>query len=409
MAGKLRGQPLEDWEVGIVKAMLAEGSRTHQDILAYFTRPTRSVNHRVISEIEGGKKFAQTNPATPDGLALYLATWPDLDAETGLSTRGDELLIKAREAMIAAVHNFNSAGLTFRAELFITTAVIAWTYLLHTYFKRENVDYRYKGDDGVVALTKEGAEKFWELGRCLKDAKCPLSKPVRANLEFLLDLRHEIEHRSTSRIDDAVGAKLQACCINFNDALKTHFGARFGLEARLPLALQFVTFDTDQISLLKRARSLPKNVETMMANFDKGLSDEERVDVAFAYRVAFVPVNANRASSADEAIRFVKPGSDEAAEVTRVLFKEVMKTVHTATAVVEKMKAEGYPAFTKNAHIRLWKDLDAKDTKKGFGKPGTYKGHWEWFDTWMDRVRQHCAENEVRYGHVAPGDAEADG
>ena len=35
---------------------------------------------------------------------------------TGLSLRGDELLIKAREAMIAAVHTFNGAGLHFRAE-----------------------------------------------------------------------------------------------------------------------------------------------------------------------------------------------------------------------------------------------------------------------------------------------------
>lgn len=33
--------------------------------------------------------------------------------------------------MIAAVHTFNGAGLTFRAELFIATAMIGWTYLLH--------------------------------------------------------------------------------------------------------------------------------------------------------------------------------------------------------------------------------------------------------------------------------------
>ena len=65
MAGRMRGQPLEAWEVGIVKAMLDEGSRTHQDILAYFTRPTRSVNHRVISEIEGKKKFPGVAAAHP--------------------------------------------------------------------------------------------------------------------------------------------------------------------------------------------------------------------------------------------------------------------------------------------------------------------------------------------------------
>ena len=38
--------------------------------------------------------------------------------------------------MIAAVHIFNSAGLTFRAELFIVTAIIAWTYLLHAWYRR---------------------------------------------------------------------------------------------------------------------------------------------------------------------------------------------------------------------------------------------------------------------------------
>ena len=32
--------------------------------------------------------------------------------------------------MIAAVHTFNSGGLFFRAELFIVTSIIAWTYLI---------------------------------------------------------------------------------------------------------------------------------------------------------------------------------------------------------------------------------------------------------------------------------------
>jgi hypothetical protein len=52
----------------------------------------------------------------------------------------------------------------------------------------------------------------------MQHPKCPLSKGTITNLEFIIELRNEIEHRSTSRIDDAVSAKLQACCINFNDA-----------------------------------------------------------------------------------------------------------------------------------------------------------------------------------------------
>ncbi len=99
---KRRGNTLENWEVAIVKAMIARGNpfTNDQDILAYFTRPTRSVNHRLISEIRNEAKHKAIKLAGDDDLDAFLATWPDIDHETGLSIRGDELLIKAREAMI---------------------------------------------------------------------------------------------------------------------------------------------------------------------------------------------------------------------------------------------------------------------------------------------------------------------
>ena len=87
--------------------------------------------------------------------------------------------------------------------MFIVTAIIAWTYLLHAWFKREGIDYRHtKNQNGqkVVIKTPSGAEKFWELGQCLKHARCPIEQGTKDNLAFLLELRHEIEHRSTNRI-----------------------------------------------------------------------------------------------------------------------------------------------------------------------------------------------------------------
>ena len=92
--------------------------------------------------------------------------------------------------MIAAVKTFNSAGLYFRAELFIVTSIIAWTYLLHTYYKRAGIDYRYK-KSGVVEKTPNGAERFWELSQCLAHGKCPLEKGTINNLRFLTEIRHE--------------------------------------------------------------------------------------------------------------------------------------------------------------------------------------------------------------------------
>ncbi len=398
MAVRKRGNTLEKWEIALIKAMVEKGDWPNdQDILAYFTRPTRSVNHRAIAEIRKNVKHASIKAASEDDLAEFLATWPDIDAQTGLNIRGDELLIKAREAMIAAVHTFNGAGLTFRAELFIVTSVIAWTYLLHAWFRREGIDYRYKKTDGTIEKTKQGEDRYWELGKLLRHGRCPIPSGAVKNLEFLLGLRHEIEHRTTNRIDDAVSAKLQACCINFNEAIKSHFGAQYGLEHRLPIALQFVTFDTDQKAILKKASSLPTSIATMMDEFHAALSEEEQADPHFAYRVAFVPKVGNRATSSDLAVEFVKADSEEAKEINRILLKETNKKRYTATQVVKMMKANGYPNFTQHNHTQLWKSLDAKDVAKGFGCAGDYKNTWVWFDAWVERVGAHCQKQGEKY------------
>lgn len=381
------GNTLEKWEVAIVKAMLAK-KYVPQDIQAYFSRPTRSINHARISEIRDDAKHKGVKAASEADLDAFLALWPNVDPATGLHLQGDELLIKARDAMIAAVHVFNSAGLYFRAELFIVTSVIAWTYLLHAYYKREGVDYRYK-KAGAVEKTPSGADKYWELSQCLTHGKCPLEKGVINNLKFLIEIRHEIEHRSTSRIDDALSAKLQACCINFNDAIKTMFGGEFALEKRLPIALQFVTFDGAQRASLS-GESLPPHIATAMGNFHNGLSEEEQKDPKFRYRVAFVPKLAGKATNADLAVEFIKPGSPEAEAVERVLLKEVERQKYLPSEVVAKARAAGYPKFNMHHHTQLAKQLDARKSGKGYGV--TVAKTWYWYDGWIEKVLEKLAE-----------------
>ena len=288
------------------------------------------------------------------------------------------------EAMIAAVQTFNSAGLTFRAELFIVTAIIAWTYLLHAWFRREGVDHRYSGQK-----TKEGADKYWELGHCLKQGKCPAKGGVAKNLEFLIEIRHEIEHRSTNRIDDALGAKLQSCALNFNDLLKTEFGAQYGLEKRLPLALQFVSFGAEQRTALKKASGLPKHIEAAIDAFEHGLTDEQFRDPAYRMSYGFVPMAAKKPGAADAAVQMVSPGSEKADEIEKIIFKEVNKDRYPPGKVVEKVQAAGFPKFRMHDHTQLWKKLDAKKDGKGYGCIGDY-GNWVWFDRWIDEVFKVC-------------------
>lgn len=389
-----RGNTLETWEIATIKAMIIRGFpfSNDQDILAYFTRPTRSVNHRLISEIRSETKHKSIKPASDDDLDAFLAVWPDIDHETGLSIRGDELLIKAREAMIAAVQTFNSAGLTFRAELFIVTAIIAWTYLLHAWFKREGIDYRYSGQ-----TTKEGAEKFWELGQCLKHQKCPAKNGVVKNLNFLIEIRHEIEHRSTSRIDDALGAKLQSCALNFNDFVKREFGAQYGLERRLPIALQFVSFGAEQRTALKKASNLPKNIEAAINAFEHGLTEDQIRDPAYRMSYGFVPIAAKKIGAADTAVQIVSADSPEAAEIEKIIFKEVNRKRYTAKKVVAIVNSKGFKLFKMQDHTALWKKCDAKNEGKGFGCPGDYKGSWVWFDRWIDEVLNYCEAEGDRF------------
>lgn len=386
MVRRSRGNKLERWEVALVKAMLQRGGYNDQDILAYFTRPTRSINHRVIAEIRTEAKHKAARASTPEELDEFLASWPNIDPATGLNLVGDELLIKAREAMIAAVHIFNSAGLTFRSELFIVTAIISWTYLMHAWFRKEGIDYRYRNNEGDYRKTKNGEDCFWELGKCLRHERVPLDRGVIKNLEFLIEIRHEIEHRATQQIDEFISAKLQACCLNFNSAIKTLFGERYSLEKRLPIALQFVTFNQDQRGQLKKANSLPQHIQSAMDGFYQGMTQEELSNPDFAYRVAFVQKVGNRASS-----------SDEAREINRVLLKEVDKRRYTASEVVSAMHAAGYPNFTMFNHTTLWKSLNAKDPGRGYGKLGDYRNTWVWFDKWLERVREHCDERPERY------------
>jgi hypothetical protein len=388
---------LETWEVALVKAMFnSEPRRTDQDILAYFTRPTRSINHARIAAIRAGTKHERVAPASPEQLASFLKAWPNLDA-SGLHIVGDELLVKAREAMMQAVQGFNNPRALFKAEVFIVTAVIAWTYLLHNHYRRSRVDYRYRDRaTGEVLKTRHGAEKHWELGFCLEQAACPLDEPTKANLRFLIEIRHEIEHQMTRRIDDAISAKLQACCLNFNRVLKDLFGAEYGLDSELGVALQFAGIERDQRDLLLKEMELPPNLLAAHTAYEDSLTDELVRDPRYAYRVAYIERSVNSKGMADQVIEFIRPESAEGQEIARLLVKETERRKFKPKDIVALMRGEGHRAFSIHAHQLLWQAEDAKNPAKGFGVE-LRPGDWWWYEKWVDHVRSHlAAEGERR-------------
>lgn len=84
----------------------------------------------------------------------------------------NELLDKSKEAMISAVQIYNNPLIRFKSEMFIITAIISWTYLMHAYYRKKGVEYRYyrqRGQRKKFDKTKNGAYKHWELERCINE------------------------------------------------------------------------------------------------------------------------------------------------------------------------------------------------------------------------------------------------
>ncbi|MEJ1979039.1 MAG: DUF3644 domain-containing protein [Acetobacteraceae bacterium] len=329
-------------------------------------------------------------------MAQFKRDWPGIHPETGLHVSDDELLVKSREAMIQAVQCFNNPTSLFKSEVFIVVSVIGWTYLLHWHYRGKGVDYRYKKEDGSPRLTKHGAEKHWELDACLDCPAYPLDLQTKVNLRFLIEIRHEIEHQMTRRIDGAISAKLQACCLNFNRAIKLLAGDRLGLDRELSIAIQFSGIEREQRDLLLKDMDLPPNILAMHAAFEGTLTDEMILDPRYAYRVALVEISANSRGKADEVIEYVRAGTEDHDRITRVLLKHAEKPKYKPTQIVSLMRAEGFPRFTMNDHSNLWRSLGTKDPKKQFGV-ALKDNDWWWYGNWVDRVRAHCEEKRSVY------------
>jgi len=312
-----------------------------------------------------------------------------------------ELLKKSREAALAAVQIFNNPNITFKSESYIVLMNIAWTYLLHAYYREKKVEYRYftqKPKSRSFHRTKHGAYKHWELERCLNDKNCPIDKNAANNLRFLIGLRHEIEHQMTSKIDDLLSARFQACCLNYNEYIIKLFDEDFGIQEHLSFSLQFSTISQEQKDMLDDHPDLPANIKGFIRQFDETLSDEEFSNPHYAYRILFVPKTANRKGQADKVIEFVPDGSPLAQGLNKeyAVIKETEKKKYLPKQIVEAIKGIGFEKFSMHYHTQLWRALDAKKPSKNYGTH-VANGQWYWYENWLQVVKDYCQKNSDKF------------
>ena len=201
----------------------------------------------------------------------------------------------------------------------------------------------------------------------------------------------------TTRIDDLLSARFQACCINYHEAVVSFFGDKYGIAKHLAVSLQFSCLGSDQIDTLDQHPGLPGHIKRYVEGFDGALAPDDFTSPKYAYRVIFVPKTVNRPNQADQVITFVKADSEIAQTVNAAyaVVKETEKPKWLPSQIVKKMKDEGFPRFGIHQHTEFWKSHDAKNSSRGYGVK--IAKTWYWYASWVDEVCDHCKANVEIY------------
>jgi hypothetical protein len=279
--------------------------------------------------------------------------------------------------------------------------MIAWTYLLHAYYRGQKVEYRYYKQGPkrrIYDRTKHGAYKYWELERCLNENRSPVDPDTANNLRFMIGLRHEIEHQMTKSLDAYLSGRYQACALNYNEYLKNLFGKKLGIDQQLAYSIQFLELTDQQVSRSMQEGFIPERLRFFIAEFDGALTHDEYNSSRYSYRLIFKQKLVNRPGQADRVVEFIDPNSDLAKAIDREYWvkKEVERPKFRPTDVVKAVHAAGFPKFRITPeHSSMWKKEDAKKPGKGFGVE--VQGAWYWYQAWVDHCIETCEAAGNRY------------
>jgi hypothetical protein len=281
-------------------------------------------------------------------------------------------LLAARDEAVLAVRLYNDVTAVRAFEGFVVHMHVAWLYLLHARFIRDNIDYRYPDKDNPRRFVKvDGEYKRWELARCVQERWPDPDDPVRKNLEFFIGLRNRIEHRHARQDKNlalAVSGHAQALLLNFEEELTSTFGADYSLATVLRFPIFVGTFTTEGTeALLKLRAQLPASLKHYIAGFHDGLTEKTTADARFELRLRVVLEQVQRGGDVP-AIQFTRwdDMSDEEHELVTKLGKRGLTIIREQKRAVighgllrpheaEQQVADAIPfRFTSHHFLRAW-------------------------------------------------------
>jgi uncharacterized protein DUF3644 len=304
-------------------------------------------------------------------------------------------LEKARAAALAAVEAYNKPGSHFRTAHYIVMMTMAWTALFHAIFFKDGRrpwHRKKKAGKGVHYVHVDGEPKHWELSECPREYWVDKNPPERANLQFLVGLRHKIEHRHLPELDATLYGECQAALMNFDELLATEFGTRYSLNESLAFSLQFSKSIPPQraTALRRHLASVGRGVLDFIDRFRNHLPDELINDQKYSFRVYLVPKVTTKPTSADVAVEFVPydpkvPGEAERLKRLTALIKERQVPVANlgflkASQVAAQVRARKGVPFNLSNHVNAWQHYEVRPGG-GSEKPEKTKAKYCVYDT----------------------------
>ena len=291
------------------------------------------------------------------------------------SRRVQQHLLKARDAALAAVDNYNRPGTSFRTRTFVLLMTVAWTSCFHAIFydKKINPWYVKSGSGKGTRYDRvDGDPKHWELSKCVSEFWGSQHPPSRKNIEFFLGLRNKIEHRYYPELDPALYGECQAMLMNFEDLLVNEFGPDVALLDQIGVALQFSALRPHQQeeALRRLQRTALRDVRDYIETFRAGLAPEILDSSQFSLRVFLIPKLERNPKVADLSVEFVPydPSSplamEELRRVTALIREKKVPVASTGLlkprAVVAQVQERLPFKFTQDTHTRCWKHFKVR-------------------------------------------------
>lgn len=313
----------------------------------------------------------------------------------GLPINVKKCLEKAIDSSLLAVEMYNKPAIKFKSGGYIVLMVIAWTSLYHAVFFKRKIKPFYRRPENNRFLIIDGDYKYWELKTCLeKFFVIDTHDPVRKNLEFFINLRNKVEHKSLPEIDSNIFGECQAMLFNFDKFIEIEFGEKYCIRESLSFSLQLYP-SKQSLSIAIKTNSVASDVLNFINNYRSSISTDIIDSGKYSFKAFLIQVSNHNSKEAlpVQFIQWDKLSEEEKKAAKRIIAlvqqknteipvinagfikpKEVVQRVQAGLGnrkIGRNGKTVDY--FNMNTHSRAWKRYNIRPDKKAKSPSKTNK------------------------------------